>query len=272
MREHIREIREPDVEACIPADVIRQIETEADRLTDVLADLISYSDDIRMENGEGSRCSLQAIESDEEALVLFRHQLEVDPVSGFLNGTKVRQGKSADTLLGNLRKKLRLRISGQTLRTIGSRIADRLQEDLQPERRGMRRGKRPEPVLVGSIKALPGSCGRAAVISAAAVRVGQNTRLLHACAAKYQLEAAEAMLDRYDSIHEVARSHVPDLFSDARKIRRHFTIHVGGTNTGKTHDAMKALANAPSGVYLARPVQLRNRRGEGNQTGSLPYL
>ena len=186
MREHIREIREPDVEACIPADVIRQIETEADRLTDVLADLISYSDDIRMENGEGSRCSLQAIESDEEALVLFRHQLEVDPVSGFLNGTKVRQGKSADTLLGNLRKKLRLRISGQTLRTIGSRIADRLQEDLQPERRGMRRGKRPEPVLVGSIKALPGSCGRAAVISAAAVRVGQNTRLLHACAAMKQ--------------------------------------------------------------------------------------
>jgi ATP-dependent RNA helicase SUPV3L1/SUV3 len=251
MREQFKRIRESDVEACIPADVLGQIETEACRLTDVLAGLISYSDEIRMEDGEGSRRSLQAIESDAEALAIFQYQLEADPVSGFLNGTKVRQGKSADTLLGSLRKKLRLRISGQTLRTIGARIADRLQEDLQPERGGMRRGRRPEPVLVGSIKALPDSYGRAAVISATALRVGQNTRLLHACAAKYQLEAAEAMLNRYDSIHDVARSHVPDLFHDARKIRRHFTIHVGDTNTGKTHDAMKALANAPSGVYLA---------------------
>ena len=251
MKEQFKGICESDVEACIPDDVLVQIETEAGRLADVLADIISYSDDIRMENGDGSRRSLQTIESDAEALALFRHQLEADPVSGFLNGTKVRQGKSADTLLGSLRKKLRLRISGQTLRTIGTRVAERLQEDLQPERGGMRRRRRPEPVLVGRIRALPDSYGRAAVISATAVRVGQNTRILHACAAKYQFEAAEAMLDRYDSIHEVARSHVPDLFGDARKIRRHFTIHVGGTNTGKTHDAMKALASAPSGVYLA---------------------
>ena len=172
MREQFKGIRESDVEACIPADVLGQIETEADRLTDVLAGLISYSDEIRMEDGEGSRRSLQTIESDAEALALFRHQLEADPVSGFLNGTKVRQGKSADTLLGSFRKKMRLRISGQTLRTIGTRIADRLQEDLQPERGGMRRRRRPEPVLVGSIRALPDSYGRAAVISAAAVRVG----------------------------------------------------------------------------------------------------
>lgn len=105
MREQFKGIRESDVEACIPADVLGQIETEADRLTDVLAGLISYSDEIRMEDGEGSRRSLQTIESDAEALALFRHQLEADPVSGFLNGTKVRQGKSADTLLGSFRKK-----------------------------------------------------------------------------------------------------------------------------------------------------------------------
>ena len=168
MKEQFKGICESDVEACIPDDVLVQIETEAGRLADVLADIISYSDDIRMENGDGSRRSLQTIESDAEALALFRHQLETDPVSGFLNGTKVRKGKSADTLLGSFRKKLRLRISGQTLRTIGTRVAERLQENLQPERGGMRRRRRPEPVLVGSIRALPDSYGRAAVISATA--------------------------------------------------------------------------------------------------------
>ena len=35
MREQFKGIRESDVEACIPADVLGQIETEADRLTDV---------------------------------------------------------------------------------------------------------------------------------------------------------------------------------------------------------------------------------------------
>ena len=64
MREQFKGIRESDMEACIPADVLGQIETEADRLTDVLAGLISYSDEIRMEDGEGSRRSLQTIESD----------------------------------------------------------------------------------------------------------------------------------------------------------------------------------------------------------------
>lgn len=41
----------------------------------------------------------------------------------------------------------------------------------------------------------------------------------------------------------------------ARTMRRHITLHVGPTNSGKTHDALQALAEAESGVYLG-PLRL----------------
>ncbi len=45
------------------------------------------------------------------------------------------------------------------------------------------------------------------------------------------------------------------LFPKARSIQRHFVIHVGGTNTGKTYEALRAVMAAPSGIYLA-PLRL----------------
>ncbi len=47
----------------------------------------------------------------------------------------------------------------------------------------------------------------------------------------------------------------PDLYPAARKLKRKFTIHIGPTNSGKTYDAMKALEEAGSGVYLG-PLRL----------------
>lgn len=41
----------------------------------------------------------------------------------------------------------------------------------------------------------------------------------------------------------------------ARTMRRHVTLHVGPTNSGKTHDALQALARAESGAYLG-PLRL----------------
>ena len=46
-----------------------------------------------------------------------------------------------------------------------------------------------------------------------------------------------------------------DLYPRARTLKRHFTLHVGPTNSGKTFDAMKHLARASSGVYLG-PLRL----------------
>lgn len=45
------------------------------------------------------------------------------------------------------------------------------------------------------------------------------------------------------------------LYPDARAMNRHFVIHVGGTNTGKTYDAMSELMQSQNGIYLA-PLRL----------------
>ena len=46
-----------------------------------------------------------------------------------------------------------------------------------------------------------------------------------------------------------------DFFPDARKIKRHFVLHVGPTNSGKTYEALEELARAEYGIYLA-PLRL----------------
>ena len=47
----------------------------------------------------------------------------------------------------------------------------------------------------------------------------------------------------------------PDLFPLARQMQRHFILHIGPTNSGKSHDALIALKEAATGVYLA-PLRL----------------
>ncbi len=46
-----------------------------------------------------------------------------------------------------------------------------------------------------------------------------------------------------------------DEYPAARAMRRHFVLHLGGTNTGKTYAGLKELMLAPTGVYLA-PLRL----------------
>ena len=46
-----------------------------------------------------------------------------------------------------------------------------------------------------------------------------------------------------------------DLFPLARSMERHFVLHIGPTNSGKTHDAIEALKAAESGIYLG-PLRL----------------
>lgn len=46
-----------------------------------------------------------------------------------------------------------------------------------------------------------------------------------------------------------------DEYPQARAMHRHFILHLGGTNTGKTFAGFKRLRQAPSGVYLA-PLRL----------------
>ena len=46
-----------------------------------------------------------------------------------------------------------------------------------------------------------------------------------------------------------------DEYPEARRLHRHFVLHLGGTNTGKTYAGFQRLIRAKSGVYLA-PLRL----------------
>ena len=46
-----------------------------------------------------------------------------------------------------------------------------------------------------------------------------------------------------------------DFFPSARKMNRHFVLHIGPTNSGKTFDAMQSLKASENGVYLG-PLRL----------------
>ena len=44
-------------------------------------------------------------------------------------------------------------------------------------------------------------------------------------------------------------------FQETRQMKRHFVLHVGPTNCGKTYQALERLRQAESGVYLG-PLRL----------------
>ncbi len=46
-----------------------------------------------------------------------------------------------------------------------------------------------------------------------------------------------------------------DEYPEARALQRHFVVHIGGTNTGKTYAGFQRLIRAETGVYLA-PLRL----------------
>ena len=58
-----------------------------------------------------------------------------------------------------------------------------------------------------------------------------------------------------DEIKEIILDNPIDEYKEARRMKRHFHLHVGETNTGKTYSSIKRLMEAESGVYLA-PLRL----------------
>lgn len=66
----------------------------------------------------------------------------------------------------------------------------------------------------------------------------------------------QSTLDTIARLHRIADLSYPaDLFPKARAIKRKFIMHVGPTNSGKTHMALRALAASTSGLY-AGPLRL----------------
>ena len=67
------------------------------------------------------------------------------------------------------------------------------------------------------------------------------------------VKAKEETLRR--SILDRIPDRLPDLYPTAREIERHFILHVGPTNSGKTYEAIEAMKNADTGIYLG-PLRL----------------
>ena len=65
----------------------------------------------------------------------------------------------------------------------------------------------------------------------------------------------EKELARREKILTAIPDRYRDLYPRARVMKRHFTLHSGPTNSGKTYDAMQKLARASAGVYLG-PLRL----------------
>ncbi len=75
------------------------------------------------------------------------------------------------------------------------------------------------------------------------------------------LPPAKAFRTRYiemqilAKVKETVPERPPEEYPLAREMKRHFILHIGATNTGKTHDALEDLKMASEGVYLA-PLRL----------------
>lgn len=84
-------------------------------------------------------------------------------------------------------------------------------------------------------------------------QVSHNPRYLHAAERHKKTMAAKRLL--YESLQSSTPNDYTRLFPLARKMERHFILHLGPTNSGKTYQAMQQLMQAESGIYLA-PLRL----------------
>ena len=265
MRDQTVIITMADMRKLLPAALTEQLDREALRLQQAVVDILNYASDVRMDY-DRNRVSLTAIDSEQLERKIFEYQLQEESLLNGVCGMKIRHGKENESILHYIRKKADRRLIDDNERDIVRRVRNKYflesgtgpEQDRQDRRARGGRGRDrsgfgfywPEQFEIAGMQTDRKDLGRTILYGYLAFGVGRGTRILRAAAARFGLSEAERMLELYDSVGFSTPSHIPDLFPEARKRKRHFTIHVGGTNTGKTHDSMEMLAKAPSGVYL----------------------
>jgi len=85
-----------------------------------------------------------------------------------------------------------------------------------------------------------------------AVQTVPELRKYLARRAKQKKRAEERARDAIEFLQQFSPE---NLFEKGKLLRRKFVLHVGPTNSGKTYDALQALKNAETGVYLG-PLRL----------------
>ena len=84
-------------------------------------------------------------------------------------------------------------------------------------------------------------------------QLSHNPKYTHVADRIKKVMEAKKLL--YVSIQDSTPDDYTTLFPLARQIKRHFVIHIGPTNSGKTYQAIQELMTADSGIYLA-PLRL----------------
>ena len=271
MREQIPEITRKEIKELIPRRILSELDAEAAKLKEEILGKIHYAKEIRLA-WEPVGCTLSKLESDETARAVFEYQLQNESLLNGVCGMKIMTGREYENVMLYLRRRTSRELIEANEREFVRRVRNRyfLESGSGPSssdrdrggfRKDRRRGGRrdssdtgfywPEEFLIAGMVTTRKDLGRTMILGYIASEIGKDTQLLRACAARFQLLPAMEMLELFDSIGFSTPSHIPDLFPAARSIRRHFIIHVGGTNTGKTYDSMAMMAHAPSGVYLS---------------------
>ncbi len=80
-------------------------------------------------------------------------------------------------------------------------------------------------------------------------------RVLKEKAKKKEARRKRAMEKSAEAIEFLKQFSPDDLIAQGREMKRHFVLHVGPTNSGKTYDAIQALKKAETGLYLG-PLRL----------------
>ena len=257
MREYTITIKPEEILSLFPLSIKEKLQEESLRLEQRLTERISYSEDIRMKCPDGREAAaLSGLSDDEEARRLFAYQLQEEALLNGLFSIKVRSGRNSEALFHYLKSHVNRSLLSSSEKYAQAALLAAHREEADNGAHSDRHNRRRTASsdfrswnVAGQLSD-ERSLGRTAVFQFLALTIGRRTKLLRSAAARFQLLPVLEMLDLYDSIGLSTPEHIPDLFAEARKIRRHFVIHVGGTNTGKTYDAMKMLAQAPSGVYL----------------------
>ena len=266
MREQIPELTRKDIKELVPGRILDRLNEEAARLKEEILEKIHYARDIRLA-WEPVGCTLSRIESDETARLVFEYQLQNESLLNGVCGMRIQSGKEYENVMLLLRRKVSKQLVEEYERDFVRRVRNRYflesgsisqsSDKGGDRRRGRGRDRAdtgfywPEEFQIAGMITMRKDLGRTMIIGYIASEIGKDTQLLRACASRFQLLPTLEMLELFDSIGFSTPAHIPDLFPAARSIKRHFIIHVGGTNTGKTYDSMKMMAQAPSGVYLS---------------------
>lgn len=86
------------------------------------------------------------------------------------------------------------------------------------------------------------------------LHIASKTRLKILRRFSYYVQEEVAKKQRYELLARTIRD-FKEIFSEARSMRRKLTLHIGPTNSGKTHEAHRRLSEADTGYYLA-PLRL----------------